>query len=137
MKKDLALLQWIYHRATKMVDGLQNQPYEERLKRLNLFDFTYRRIRGDLILVYKILHTPDHPLQQLLSPRVPSTTRTHGYSLTVPHSRLNCRRYFFAVRVCFTWNDLPAHVINSPSLAVFKMKLDAYMSSKPLTEPLH
>ena len=37
-----------------MVSGLEKVPYEERLKRLNLTTLKTRRIRGDLIEVFKI-----------------------------------------------------------------------------------
>ena len=38
LMKDIDLLQRVYHRATKMVGGLKNLPYEERKGHLNLSD---------------------------------------------------------------------------------------------------
>ncbi len=38
---------------TKMIQGLQNLPYKDRLKRLNLHSQERRRARGDMIEVYK------------------------------------------------------------------------------------
>ncbi|KER28559.1 hypothetical protein T265_04607 [Opisthorchis viverrini] len=111
LQKDIIHLQRIYHRATKLVIGLHNKPYEDRIASLNLFDFYYRRIRGDLILTYNILKTPNHPLENLFVRRRPRTGRRHDFSLAVPHSRVNCRRNFFAVRVCFIWNSLPPNVL--------------------------
>ncbi len=40
--------------ATRMVKGMRELPYKERLRRLNLFSFERRRLRGDLILAYNI-----------------------------------------------------------------------------------
>ncbi|KAA3674301.1 uncharacterized protein DEA37_0002849 [Paragonimus westermani] len=137
LQKDIVLLQRIYHRATKLVTGLQSKPYEERIESLKLFDFCYRRIRGDLILTYNILHTPNHPLQKLFVRREPRISRTHDYLLAVPHSRGNSRRYFFAVRVCFAWNSLPQDVAHSPNLNIFKTNLDSFLSTQPNIEPPH
>ncbi|KAA3673372.1 uncharacterized protein DEA37_0008706 [Paragonimus westermani] len=69
LQKGIVLLQRIYHRATKLVTGLQSKPYEERIESLKLFDFCYHRIRGDLIRTYNILDTPNHPLQKLCPAR--------------------------------------------------------------------
>ena len=42
-------------RATKLVSGLKKKCYEERLMALKLPTLKYRRIRGDMIEVYKLL----------------------------------------------------------------------------------
>ena len=136
LQKDTQLLDRIYHRVTKMVDGLQHTPYSERLKSLNMFDSGHRRLRGDLILMFKIMNTSHHPLRLLFTLARTLITRSHTLSVVIPHSRLNCRRYFFTVRVCFTWNSLPDHVVNADNINSFKNLLDRYFSSHTVTEPL-
>ena len=42
-------------RTTKLVITIKNLTYKDRLKRLKLPTVKYRRIRGDMIEVYKIL----------------------------------------------------------------------------------
>ena len=42
-------------RATKLVTTIKHLPYAERLKALQLPTLKYRRYRGDMIEVYKIL----------------------------------------------------------------------------------
>ncbi len=42
--------------AVKFVKGLRHVPYETALQRLHLFSLVRRRIRGDLICMYKIMH---------------------------------------------------------------------------------
>merc|ERR1719341_1430248 len=54
---DVRLLERVQRRWTREVSGLEDFPYEERLRRLDLFSFPGRLLRTDLILVYKILHS--------------------------------------------------------------------------------
>jgi len=46
----------VQKRATKLVIELKHLPYTERLKRLNLHTLKYRRLQGDMIELFKIIH---------------------------------------------------------------------------------
>ncbi len=46
--KEIANLEALQRRATKMIPSLRNKSYEERLARLNLFSLEKRRIQGKL-----------------------------------------------------------------------------------------
>ncbi len=54
--KYLDLIENVQRRATKQLPGFRNLTYEERLKRLKLPTLAYRRARGDMIEVFKIVH---------------------------------------------------------------------------------
>ena len=51
----------VQKRATKQIPALRNLSYKERLQKLKLPTLAYRRIRGDLIEAYAIVHKKYDP----------------------------------------------------------------------------
>ena len=56
LRKDIDMLGKIQRRATKLIPGLIDLRYEERLKECGLTTLETRRLRGDQIEVFKILN---------------------------------------------------------------------------------
>ena len=60
-KRQSVSLEKVQRRATKILDlDFQESSYEERLNFLRLPSLKYRRLRGDLIQLYKIVHGIDN-----------------------------------------------------------------------------
>ena len=90
---------------------------------LNLPSIAYRRSRGDMIEVYKILHDAYTTNKDILKVK---TAITRGPALKLEKHRFNnnVRKMAFSVRVASPWNSLPDNVTAAPSLNAFKNRLD-------------
>ena len=120
-KKDKDLLERVKQRATKMIKGLKHLPCEERLSDLGLFSLEKRRLRGDLINVYKYLRCRrQRDEARLFSVVCGDRKRGNGHKLEQRKFCTNAHKNFFAVRVTEHWNRLPREAVESPSLETLK-----------------
>jgi hypothetical protein len=131
-KKDIDKLERVQRRVTKMIPRLRNMSYEKRLKELNLFSLTKRRIRGDLIQVFKIIKGIDNmAADKYFNIDRSNFTRSNGYKII--GNRFNCidsKKIFFN-RVVNLWNKLPRDIVNCNTVLTFKNYLDKYLASNP------
>ena len=120
---DLRLLERIQRRWTRAVSGMTDVPYDERLRRLDLFSFKGRLIRTDLILVWKIINKQCAIECDKMFSFVSSARRGHRYKIFVPRARLEVRRRFFSVRVISLWNSLSNDTVEADNIDRFKSLL--------------
>ena len=132
-EKDCWLLERIQKRATKMIPCLSSMTYEDRLRKLGLFSLRYRRLRGDLIEVFKFVKGRQSGyLDGLFEFSNWDRGRGHKYKLVMKQSRTRLRQSFFSNRVVSHWNCLPEVVVTSESLTSFKNQLDKHYMIRDL-----
>ena len=129
--KDIELLEKVQMRAVNMVVGLISTSYEDKLRELNLTSLRERRVRGDMIQVWKYLHKQNPGGERLFQMSNEQHMRLSRHTfkpwnIARPHSNLGARRNFFTVRVIDIWNSLPHEVQGAEDLNQFKNSFDAF-----------
>ena len=132
-KRYIDMIERVQRRATKMVQGIKDLPYTDRLKELKLETLEYRRMRSDLIETFRILngiHELDRncycsvcPDKYLLQPSLAQQTRGHQMKLQIQDAT-NARQNFFENRVSQLWNTLSNETVTSKNVNIFKGNLD-------------
>ena len=104
---DQQLIERIQRRAMKLIHGLHDQPYVDRLARLHLPSLQYCRLRGDLILLYHMYHNDlGINFTDYFTTSHVTFTRGHSCKLFKPHDISRARANFFSVRIIDSWNNL-------------------------------
>ena len=134
-KKDITTLENVQRRATKMVPGLGDKSYEDRLREIKLPTLTYRRIRGDMIEVFKLVNDMYYfDCTNLFTFRDQSerVTRGNKKKLFKHRARLDVRKYSFSNRVVNHWNSLPDSVISAETVFCFETRLDNHWKDQDI-----
>ena len=129
--KDIEQLEQVQRRATKLVPELKDMEYEDRVKALGLFTLSQRRVRGDMIFMFKIFNNLvniDHT--KMFQKSTENRTRGHTLKLSNHRSNGDIRQYFYCNRVIVPWNNLPSHVIHSENVSQFKRNYDKFIMSQ-------
>ena len=128
LRKDIDMLKKIQRRATKLIPGLSDIRYEERLKECGLTTLETRRIRGDQIEVFKILNgyeTIDSNI--FFGIKESNITRGHNFTLVKKQSRLDVRKCSLSQRTIDVWNKLSTECVHASIVNMFKTRIDKYL----------
>ena len=130
LQKDIELLEKVQRRVTKLVSALKHVSYEERLLALKLTTLATRRLRGDLIEVFKLFRgfTDVDPNKFFTLNKL--STRGHSLKLHKSACKHDFRKFFFSQRVVDMWNGLPENTVNCDSVNVFKSRIDKYLLNR-------
>ena len=121
--KDKELLERIQRRFTRLIPELKGLSYSDRLNALKLWTLEERRIRADLIEVYKMLNgLSDVSFCSMFTLDLSKRTRGHSYKLIKSRFNTVLRQHFFSDRVIKFWNSLEDSTVLAPSLNCFKQR---------------
>ena len=112
-----------------MVCGLDDLSYEEKLKKVKLTSLEDRRLRGDMIQVWKFIHGKSIMDPRTFTMAATSNSRTtrhtaKPFNITKKAGRLEVRRNFFTVRAVDPWNQLPTPTQDAEDIIGFKSAYD-------------
>ena len=135
LQKDIDVLERVQRKATRNIDECKGMEYEERLRVTGFKTLETRRLRADLVEVYKILNIIDKIDESKFferyavgaSARGTCITRGNSLKLFQSRARLDIAKYSFGNRVVQHWNHLPNEVVQGCSVDAFKGKLDKYL----------
>ncbi|CAH8447220.1 unnamed protein product [Schistosoma margrebowiei] len=101
------ILEKVQRAVNRAIPELRGLPYKERPEKLDLFTLSYRRLRGDLILMYRILRNDFGPDSfSLFPPTRSGHLRGHSTRVEKPRTNKIPVAYRFSYRVINTWNLL-------------------------------
>ena len=128
---DIVKIEKVQQRATKIICGDRSLSYEQRLRQLRLPTLTYRRFRGDMIELFKIItgkYDASCSLNFSFRSEIIRAVETRGniYKLVPHHCKYELRKHFFINRVVPIWNNLPNDVVVASSVNSFKSRLDKF-----------
>ena len=113
--------QRVQKRATKLIPELSKKSYSDRLKALKLPTLKYRRYRGDMIELFKIIQgiydpacVPHFEYTELTDNLI--RTRGNKFKLVQLHCHYDLRKYNFTNRVIPIWNSLSNHVVTAETV---------------------
>ena len=125
--RDIDIVENIQRSFTKRCSSLWNVPYVNRLAILKLEPLELRRIKRDMVMVYKIIHGRVALSFDDFFAYSPATqTRGHPWKLHPKRSHLNIVFHSFAFRVVRIWNNLPIGIVQSNTVCIFKSNLNDY-----------
>ena len=134
--EEVAKIESVQHKATKMVQELKGYSYYERLRALGITDLETRRKRGDLIQIYKVINGLEEVNIGLRRGNRENRAHTSQIVRDICKESVG-RNRFLTNRTATTWNLLPTTVVNAKSVNNFKAALDNHMTAGRLRRSVY
>ena len=132
LKSDILLIEKVQRNFTKIIcqkNNIKFTSYAHRLEILKLESLELRRVKFDILLMFKIYH---QLIEINFEDFFSNTLGSRNYNLRGHDKQLHTPRYpgttirnnFFSHRVISYWNKLPPEIINCANLDRFKINLN-------------
>ena len=124
-KRQSVAIENVQRRATRLLPSLSDLPYSNRLGFLKLPSLKYRRLRGDLIQLYKIVHgCYNVDYRTFFNFSHVTSTRGDKFKIFIEGCSSNIRKNSFIYRTVKHWNSLNIQTKDSNSINGFKNGVD-------------
>ena len=124
IKRQSQEIEKVQRRATRIVRGMKDCSYDERMKILKIPSLKYRRFRGDMIQTFKILNDLDDLDTNDFYDLSTNNTRNNDIKLTIKFCHTNTKKLSFSQRTAKYWNSLTPQTRRAKDLNHFKILLD-------------
>ena len=125
--EDIKAVERVQKRATRIIPRLRALPYIKRLETLNLPSLTYRRKRGDMIMLYKIMTNKINIKKEMLFTLNERESMGHSQKIRKEKRASKLPRcQTFSIRAINNWNSLPSTVVQAKTIIEFKSLLDEH-----------
>lgn len=124
LARDKVLIENVQRKATRLAFGRVRPCYEDRLTMAHLTTFERRRLRGDLILCFRILKYNFGNLNTMFTINRDDRLRGHQYKLKKEQAIARSRVNFLPNRIFNIWNNLDRDTISATTVNTFKNRLD-------------
>ena len=115
-----------------MISEIRNHSYHQRIRELDLISLVQRRLRGQLIEVFKYLNLfTTASARGLFDYDLNDRTRNNGAKLIVKHVNTSVAEHFYPTKIITTCNALPNEVVTSRTVNSFKNSLDKHLAENP------
>lgn len=133
--QDIEVLEAVQKKAIGMISGLTSTDYKDKLKELGMWTLKKRRVKFDLVQMYKIAHNIGEIQTSIVLYRdreILQSTRlqTDPLNILKPRSNLEVRKNFFTVRIAELWNAVPSDLKNARNVNLFKKNVAGWMEDK-------
>ena len=118
--KDTCLLEKVLHCFTRLFPELRSLPYEQCLKKPNLWSHEKRGNRTDLIEMYKMVKWFSAVPWSFFFQWAYSITRGNEWKFCKQHSQCNVCLHSYSQHTIFCWNHLSQEETDAPSVNSFK-----------------
>ena len=115
-----------------MIPEIRNHSYHQRIQELDLISLVHRRLRRQLIEVFKYLNRfTSASARGLFDYDLNDRTRNNGAKLIVKYFNTSFAQHFYQIKMTTTWNALPNEVVTSRTVNSFKNSLDKHLAENP------
>ena len=115
-----------------MIPEIRNHSYSQRVKDLNLISLEQKRLRGQLIEVFKFTRRFNNAtVRGLFDLDFNNRTRNNREKLIVKCFNTSIAQHFYPIKITTTWNALPSNIVSSRTVNTFKNRLDEHWELNP------
>ena len=129
-KKEKDKVERVQRGLTRRIIGSQTRPsYITRCQNLDLEPIWLRRLKHNLILLFKLMHdTNGLNIEIKFLPKSRYSLRNSSHRLCQQKPKRLLKQRSFLTRYSNLWNRLPEYIRQSNSIGIFKNNLNAYLN---------